>query len=250
MLLVHGVVREADAAAVGRVPPGRLQQPRAVVAGPLAAVVSDAPDGELVGDDAVAHLDLLVTLVVTVPVLPLPFGTVAPDEDAVRAEVLEPSADELAQRLDAVADLVELRLDLDFDTDASVAAVSRDDPDIARLAARARVPGASLADRMAVGEAVAARVADRQAELAATWTQELSGVAEQSRELHVDEQVSRTAYLVRRGRLDDADAAVARLREAAAGSASVEYVGPMPVYSFLDDVVVGSQPAPRSRWGW
>jgi hypothetical protein len=245
VVLVHGVLRERDAAGIAL--PGGV---RTVTAGPLAALVSDAPERELTGDDAVAHLDLLVAAVSEAPVLPFALGTAVPDDDAARDAVLLPDADDLAGRLDAVADVVELRLDLSFDTDASVAAIAGQDPDVRRLVERARGSRAGLAERLALGEATAMRVAEHQAALAEAWTGELAGAAERSVVLHQDEQLQRTAYLVRRDRLDDADAAVGRLRTQAEGLAEVEYVGPLPVFSFLDDLPPGPEPAPRSNWGW
>jgi Gas vesicle synthesis protein GvpL/GvpF len=251
VLLVHGVLhdRDRDRASVERLGAGPVRA-RPIVTGALAAVVSAAPEQGLTPDDAVAHLELLVALVTAVPVLPLPLGTTAPDDDAVREEVLAPAAEQLERLLAAVADLVELRLDLAFDTDATVADIARGDPAIERLVARSRAPGAGLAERMALGEAIAGRVADVQTELAEEWTAELAGVAERSVVLAADEQIRRTAYLVRRDRLADADAAVVRLHAAAAGRAGVEYVGPLPVYSFLDDFPADPEPAARSRWGW
>jgi hypothetical protein len=249
VLLVHGLVRAEDREVVGDVDAGPVH-PRFVEAGGLAAAVSEAPDHGLTEDDAVAHLDLLVALVADVPVLPLPLGTTAPDDDAVREEVLTPAADELERRLAAIADHVELRLDLSFDTDAVVAEIASGDPDIAQLAARSRAPGAGMADRMALGEAVAARVADAEAILAGAWTEELVGLSERSAVLAADEQGRRMAFCVRRERLADADAAVARLREAVGARADVEYVGPLPVYSFIDDLGPAPEQPPRSRWGW
>ena len=249
MLLVHGVLREAVRDVVGRVDAASLR-PRVVAAGPLAAVVSDAPDRELGPDDAVAHLDLLVELVSEVPVLPVAFGTAVDDDAGVRDEVLGPQADQLVRRLAAVTDVVELRLTLAFDSDASVAAVLARESDVRRLAQRTRAPDAALADRMALGEVVAERVAEHQASLVEVWTAELGELADGAVVLDADEQSQRTAYLVRRDRLADADAAVARLRAAADGQADVEYVGPLPVYSFLDDLDATPAPAPSSRWGW
>jgi hypothetical protein len=248
VLLVHGLLREHDRAVLDRV--GGSVHPRAVAAAGLAAAVSEAPEHGLTGDDAVAHRDLLVALAADVPVLPLPLGTTAPDDDAVREEVLTPAADRLEQQLAAVAEYVELRLDLAFDTDAVVAEIARGNPEIEHLAARSRARGAGLPERMALGEAVAELVADEEAVQTAQWTAELASIAERSAVLATDEQTRRTAYLVRREHLADADAAVARLRAAAEGLADVEYVGPLPVYSFLDDLPVGEQPTPRSRWGW
>ncbi len=250
MLLVHCVLAEEDAGLVERLPADAPVHPQVVTAASLAAVVSQAPEGELTGDDAVAHLDLLVALVAHAPLLPLALGTLSPDEAAVREEVLTAQADDLRRRLRAVADFVEVRLDLSFDTDASVAAVARDDPEIEQLSERSRAPGAGMAERMALGEAVAARMAELEARLSEEWLAELTGVAERSGVLHTDEQVRRTAHLVRRDRLDDADAAVARLQDRVGGLAAIEYVGPLPVYSFLDELGSAPEPAPTSRWGW
>ena len=72
--------------------------------------------------------------------LPFAFGTVARTTTPC-ARRCWPEADVLEQRLDAVDDLVELRLDLTFDTDASVAAVRDADPDLRGMAERARGPG-------------------------------------------------------------------------------------------------------------
>ena len=249
MLIVHGLLREQDRAVLERLDAGTVH-PRAVAAGALAAAVSDAPDHALTADDAVDHLDLLVALAADVPVLPLPLGTTAPDDDAVREEMLTPAADQLEQQLAAAAGLVEVRVDLAFDADALVAEIARRDPEIAGLAARSRAPGAGLGQRMALGEAVAGRVADIERSLAEEWTAELAALAERAVVLAADEQVRRTAFCLRRDRLADADAAVARLRKAAAGLATVEYVGPLPLYSFLDELPRAPAPAPRSRWGW
>lgn len=249
MLLVHGILRDADRNVLDEVDAGPLW-PHVVTAGPLAAVVSDAPDRELGPDDAVAHLDLLVALVSEVPVLPVAFGTAFDDEAAMTDDVLGAQSDELVRRLAAVADVVELRLTLAFDGDASVAAVVARESDVRRLAQRSQAPGAALADRMALGEVVAERVAEHQASLVEVWTAELGELTEAAVVLDADEQTQRIAYLVRRDRLADADAAVARLRTAADGQAEVEYVGPLPVYSFLDELDATPAPEPTSRWGW
>jgi hypothetical protein len=83
VLIVHGLLREHDGEVLDRLDAGPVH-PRLVAAGPLAAAVSEAPAHGLTADDAVAHLDLLVALAADVPVLPLPLGTTAPDDDAVR----------------------------------------------------------------------------------------------------------------------------------------------------------------------
>jgi hypothetical protein len=219
-LLVHGVVRADDASESEGATHARFARTRVVVAPGVGALVSDAP-GELSEDDAVAHLELLAATVATIPILPVPFGTVAPDEAAVRDEVLLPAAEDLLQRLDAVADLVELRVDFRFDEEASLRAVAQGDSDIRRLAERSRAPGAGLVERMALGEAVAARLAHYHAALAEEWAQRLGETAERSQALRADERVMRTAFLVRRDRIAEHDRAVAQLRAQIADSAEV-----------------------------
>ena len=85
---------------------------RAVVGDGLAVVVADLRADSRADVDAVSHLDVLCELVCTGPVLPLRFGTVAPDDDAVRAEVLRAG---LAPQLDRLDGLVEVRVQLEFD---------------------------------------------------------------------------------------------------------------------------------------
>ena len=81
-----------------------------VRSGDLAAAVSDAPDGLVLRDeDAFVHLDVLVALLADGPVLPVRFGTVVDDDDAVCEGVLGDAA--LAGELEALADAVELHVD-------------------------------------------------------------------------------------------------------------------------------------------
>lgn len=246
MLAVHGLIRTADRADVDH---GQSVHVRAVTCGQVAAVVSTVPDEGVTEEDAVPHLDLLIALVARVPVLPLALGTVAPDDDAVREQILAPELERFERQLDALQDVVELRVELAFDLDATAAAVAGD-PEIRALRRAAGAPGAGMGERMALGEAVAQRVAERTDSLTEEWTRELAGLATSSRVLSAREQGARIALLVRRDQLPDADDAVSRLREAADGQAAVEYVGPLPAYSFLDEVVAPPSPRTTSRWGW
>lgn len=248
MLAVHGLIRASDRAAVDDLSPEPVRT-RAVVRGDVAAVVSAAADEGPTEEDAVPHLDLLVALVAHVPVLPLALGTVAPDDDAVRDEILAPEAERFERQLDALRDVVELRIDLRFDLDAVAAAVAQDS-EIRALMRASRAPGAGMGERMALGETVAQRVAERIDALTELWTRELAETAVRSVVLSATEQDVRIALLVLRDRVPDADDAVTRLREAARGQAGVEYVGPLPPYSFLDEVGETAAPRPTSRWGW
>ena len=250
VLLVHGIVRSEDGDLVDvRVPDGL--RPRTVTRGPVAAIVSPAPDRELVPEDAEPHLDLLVAVVAADrPVLPVAFGTVAPDDDAVREEVLAAESDVLERRLDAVTGLVELRVDLTFDTDASVAAARDADPGLRRMAERVAGRGRGCPSGSRWARRRPSGWPSTRRDLVEEWTGELEELAERSAVLHSDEQLRRIAYLVRRDRLDDADDAVGRMQDGLGSRARIDYVGPLPVYSFLDDLDVRPEPVPTSKWGW
>jgi hypothetical protein len=103
---VYGVVRPGHPTRIRGIDGASVE---VVACGPVAAAVSDL-ERELAPEDAHAHLDVLIGLLDDGPVLPVRFGTAAPDDDAVRAEVLAPSA-QLAPRLDALDGMVELHVD-------------------------------------------------------------------------------------------------------------------------------------------
>jgi hypothetical protein len=100
-------LRLGDLDGVGT-PPTRL---RTVSAGPLCAVVSDAPDEELpLGQrEFGAYEEVQKRLMADGTVLPLTFGYSAPDDEAVRL-ALEARADEFADRLGQLEGCVEYDL--------------------------------------------------------------------------------------------------------------------------------------------
>lgn len=81
-----------------------------MTAGPLCAVVSDAPE-ELRPKrrDIGRHQEIQQSLLTDGTVLPLRFGYTAPDEDAVR-EALEERGDEYAERLHQLENCAEYNL--------------------------------------------------------------------------------------------------------------------------------------------
>lgn len=213
----------------------------------LAVVVSPIADGAQPTDaDAVRHLDVLTGLVQVGPVLPLRFGTVAPDEQSVREEVLACTADDLRAELDAVDGLVELRLDLTFDEQNVLRAVVADDPSLRELVeGRA---GTELSVNIELGEQVVRRVQEwRTARVDQILRPVLDDVVSSVRLTEPAPTVDRVALLCRFDELEAVDAAVAELGRTTP-DVSVEYVGPMPVFSFREQLA--SSPAETSRWGW
>lgn len=243
-LQVIGVVRQGH-------PPVKAVGVQLVESGPLAAAVLgiDA-DAELTEEDAARHLDLLILLLRGGPVLPLAFGTVSPDEEAVRTEVLDPAADELRQRLDAVDGLVEVRLEIFFDERSVLREVMQDDPRLQQLAADTRDGQSALDTRIALGQAVSGRLSEWRQAQSTRLLPTLAAAAQDVVELASREPLQqRWAFLVRTDALEALDEAVGKIRTALGTTAAMEYVGPLPVYSFLGEPQV--EPVPRrSAWGW
>lgn len=199
--------------------------------GPVRLVASPAGghlDGltEAAADVVVAavvrHDDVLVRLAQQQAVLPLRFGTVLPDDDAVD-ELLADANGSLARRLahiEAAAEWV-VAVAVRADTDADPTA-SADPPDL--------TPGhAYFARRRAAAEAVhAAR--DRAIDAARALAEEMATIARGlvPLDLRDRDEVARGAYLVPHDAVDRLHDLVACART----HAEVDLDGPLPAYRF------------------
>jgi hypothetical protein len=220
-----------------------------VRSGGLAAVVSPVePDADVTDADALAHLDVITSLLATGPLVPMRFGTIAPDADAVRQEVLDASRADFEEYLHATRDLVEVLVTVQFHEDAALRDIMSHD---ARLGDASR-HAESMAERISLGEGVAERLVAAVRE----WSDELVrpafAHAEAVTSLDTPEHTSaRYALLVQRDRLADVDTEMSRLPSSVAHGAvpyDVEYVGPLPPLDFSLETTAddgGSSP-----WGW
>jgi hypothetical protein len=223
-LLLYGIVR-AD----HPLPPGL----RAVVAGDLAVVVSDIGSAaELTAEDARAHLDVLCGLVVDGPILPLRFGSTAPDDQAVRDSALLPHAPAVRLELDRLNGMVEVRVQLVFDETAALAALVDVDPDLAQ-------PITGFDAAMARGRRIAEHVKE--------WSRQRSGEllgglsSTMVRLNETDDATQHWALLVRHDELDRVAESIAAMPNTVTATA----LGPLPPYAFA------SLPANKpSRWGF
>jgi len=122
-LELYGVVRA-----------GHPRASRLVVWDDLAMVVGDAP----AEPDPAKHLAVVSALVEGGPVLPVRFGTVADDEEAVRTEVLAPAADAYRADLDRLDGLAEVHVCLRFTEPGSAWRAARSEVLLAEVAELAR----------------------------------------------------------------------------------------------------------------
>jgi hypothetical protein len=253
VLYVYGVTR------AGRESPDvkGLGSPPADVAllesGLIAAVVSEIPDDLAVEEeDARAHLQVLIDLLDDGPVLPLRMGTVSPDADAVRTELLDASRSTFENLLDALDGTVELHVDADDDESAAVAEIAR----AAQL--RPSSPG-DFQSSLDLGHEIAELLVERRRQLAEEIVGQLRPFAlrdvPRSIIRSAEDPVLRWAFLVRRDELEQFDEAVISVRETHP-TCALRYVGPLPPSHFVD---WGTEPetpddsdsfAGNAGWGW
>ena len=236
--LVYGVVR-AETSMAGA-PAGFGGAPvRAVAHGDVAALVSSVGEGDLRATrrDLVSHSAVLEHVLAEGPVLPVRFGTVLRDEEAVVTELLEPHAGELEALLARFEARVELRVKAFSVEEEVLREVVRSNPGIARLreSVRELPEAASYAHRLRLGEAVARAV---EAERAADADAILGRLRPLSENVVVEREpasglVLAASFLVARRGIDEFDAAMNELAERFDGRIRFKYLGPLPPHSFV-----------------
>lgn len=206
----------------------------------LAVLVRSVPDGHaLTRGEAVHHLERLGHLVRQGPVVPLRFGTMAQDEDAVRADVLQPAANQLRDQLKRFDGLAEAHVYLSFDENAALSAVLRESPNTVQ-------PGhTTLAGRISAGERIAQQVVAWRKAQADRLLASVSALARESISLPEHEHTrDRRALLLALEDIPTVEAYVTKLKTEAR---TAEFVGPLPAFSFL---AAGAPRMSASRWGW
>jgi len=209
-----------------------------VVSGGLAALVSpvEGEDLRATRRDLLSHSAVLEHAVAAGPVLPLRFGIVLRDEEAVAEELLEARHDELAALLERFERLVELRVKAFYVEEAVLREIVRSDPAIARLNEATRgIPEASLhPHRIRLGEAVARALAVRRESDARAILASLRPLAE---EVVVEESDASRAFtasfLVDRDHVGAFDLAMDELARAHEGLITFKYLGPLAPHSFV-----------------
>jgi hypothetical protein len=241
-VLVCGIVRSA---------PAELSQPlamRLVRSASLAAVVRDIADDAVLGDDDAEHyFESLVALLSHGPVLPVRFGTVAPDDDAVRSELLDAASSELAARLEMLDGLVEVRIHVELDPAEEARRLGSSST---RGRWRTRAGSASLEDRIELGQEISEALGEQRDQLGDRLVEHLGDLAVAHAHLRSEEVTElRHAYLVRADELFAFDAKVEALRAGLPPTYTIEYVGPLPPFDFTD-LDIELRERAKSRWGW
>ncbi|MEU0409860.1 GvpL/GvpF family gas vesicle protein [Streptomyces griseorubiginosus] len=208
---------------------------RVLTEGDLAAIVSDAPEGlKPKRRDLLAHQNVLSEVGAAGCVLPMRFGSVAPDDNTVTS-VLAERADHYKERLRTLDGKVEYNVKATHDEEAVLHRVMSDNPEIRSVTeANRQAGGGSYEDRLRLGEMVVAAVKAREAEDANEVRQALEPVAEA---ISVGPESSgwlaNVSFMVERDSAASFLEAVDQLRKSHP-HLDLRVNGPLPPYSFVE----------------
>ncbi|WP_329473269.1 GvpL/GvpF family gas vesicle protein [Streptomyces sp. NBC_01723] len=203
--------------------------------GGLAAVVSDAPEGlRPKRRELLAHQTVLSEVGAEGCVLPMRFGSVAPDDSAVTG-VLAERAEHYEERLQALDGRVEYNIKATHNEEAVLHHVMAQNPEIRALAdANRQAGGGSYENKIQLGEMVAAAVKGKEAEDATTLERALESDADA---VSVGPEstgwLANVSFLVKQGSAEEFLAAVERARRDMP-HLEVRVNGPLPPYSFVE----------------
>jgi hypothetical protein len=205
--------------------------------GELAGLTSPVPSIKVRARraDLLRHFEVLATAFEDGTVLPLRFGVVFDDQQALTESFLRPRHDELVALLRELRDRVELRVTANYREEAILAEVVRENPRIARLREATRGERGGHPLLLELGELVAA-------ELRARTGRDTRVILDRLRRLAVDydlddepieHQVLRGSFLVERKRVPAFDKTMDEIASDQAGRIDFKYVGPLPPHSFV-----------------
>jgi hypothetical protein len=242
---VYGITRSGAAATL----PGPGVEGRAVTRvkhGPLAAIVSEAPEGPVKASrrNLLAHTEVLQLAVASGCVLPMQFGVVMPSESAVAEELLGAHEDALVEQLAAFDPLVEVDLKVSCPEDVLLRSVMSERPELSQLreSIRGKPADATYFERIRLGEQVAAAVEEKRAALVEHVLGRLqphsvdTAIAEPAHE----QMLVNVAFLVRRDELSAFDEQVDPLAREFGPDLHSKYVGPLPPFHFVETAGQGS----------
>ena len=217
-------------------PPSRL---RLIPFENMAAVVSDLQEEETESEgralrrDLKAHEEVVRRVMEFGTVLPVSFGTAFEDDEQLIEELLEPGCHELAGLLDSFEGLVELTLKADFVEQEVIHRLLQRDAELRAWRDAASFAGTD--EKIAFGQALAEAIEDEGTRIAGRVLGRLEPLA---KDVRFDGRPSGTgvlkaSFLVDARRLGEFDAAVEALAAESRGLFELDYLGPLPPYSFI-----------------
>lgn len=212
----------------------------------LAAVVSDSPMVEYDNSrrNMMAHTLVLEEVMEEFDLLPVRFGTIAPDAETVEERLLAPRYDEFTQLLGGMANRIELGLRAFWYEGVAIEEVVntvKENDAIRKM--RDALYGRSLNEtyyeRIRLGEAVEKALHRKRARDEETILSYIRPHVHKTRtnKIITERMVLNAALLVDAAKEPDVDAAVRELDENFGERLMFKYVGPVPPYNFVNIVV-------------
>jgi hypothetical protein len=209
----------------------------------LAAVVSDSPVVEYDSSrrNMMAHTLVLEEVMQEFTILPVRFGTVAPNTEAIQEKLLKRRFGEFHGLLREMEGRVELGLKAFWYEDVIFQEIVEENPPIRRLrdSLTGRPSEETYYERIRLGEMIEAAMwkkRDKDAEKILTSLRPLVRETRANKVI-MDRMVLNAAFLVDEVRQVEFDAAVEKLDEEVGKRLIFKYVGPVPPYNFVNIVV-------------
>jgi hypothetical protein len=203
----------------------------------LAALVGSLPRDRPLGRarDLLAHDAVLAQLVSAgTPVLPMRFGAVLTDDDAVAEELLRPHYEEFCAALARVAGRVQYTLKVRYHQATVLPEIVARNPKIARLRDRAGGQAASFDRQIELGRLVVSALEDMRPETADGVLADLRDHGDvRVRDVAGPEQVLDAAFLVEHRKAGRFEEVVEAVGQRHAGRLRIRLVGPSPPYDFV-----------------
>jgi gas vesicle protein GvpL/GvpF len=245
---VYGIVPadvelDSDATGLGD-PPAKVELVRN---GEVAALVSEIDIGHPLGkpEDLMAHEELLDAVAPEVPVLPVRFGAVLADADAVAEELLGSNHDEFAAALEQLEGRAQYIVKGRYVQDVVLREVLAENPEAGRLREQIQSAGGGDAThnlRIQLGEMINEAVtAKREADTRQVGDALASVVAASKvREPTHEEDAANVAVLVDVAKQEELERAVGDLANEWEDRITVRLLGPMAPYDFVVTDASGS----------
>lgn len=204
----------------------------------LGAVVAGAPTDRPLGTaaDLLDHDRVLAAIAVSgTPVLPMRFGSVLTDEDAVSSELLEPHHDEFLAALDRVRGCLQYTVTVRYEEDAAVREVLAHRPDIRRLQGRSLGESeAAFKAKLQLGSAIVSALAELRPAAEAGLMSALANYVDiRTHDVTSPEVVLQGSFLVRSDDIEAFERSVEQVGQAHVGRMRVRLAGPSPAYDFV-----------------
>ena len=237
---VYGVITSREPQNFGKIGIGGAGEPVYTIHhGDIAAVVSKTPVFifDPTRENALAHEHVIETVMKGQTIIPMSFGTVFRTDDDIR-EVLKSIYPSLKDVLHQMADKLEFGLKVNWDRDAVVEELQREDEDLRKFhqeITRKHLQSTYFA-RMQLGRMIDKALADRAAAYVREIYSALRSVCVASRDNKPigEKMILNAAFLIHRDRERDFDTAVNKIAEKFGDRLNFKYTGPWPPYNFVN----------------